>query len=141
MDNEAAKPALRELIAECTSVNLITSGPEGYARGRLMGDMNVGDDWVFWYATYTSSRKINEIAANTKVTLFYERKRDQAFACVMGRAEVFTDRTTKEGYWRPDWLAYWPSGASDPNYCIVKVRPEFAELWDPEAHGVKVIEF
>ena len=141
MKAQEIRRLLRELIAECSSANLITIGPEGYARGRLMGDGNVGDDWIFWYATYTSSRKVAEIAANPKVTLFYERKRDQAFACVMGEAEVRTDEPIKDEYWRDEWREYWPQGRTDPNYCIVLVRPIFGEIWDADADGVRVVEF
>ena len=141
MDNQKKQGQLREIIGECTSANLITFGPEGYPRGRLMGDQNVGEDWVFWYATYASSRKIGEIAANPNVTLFYERKRDQAFACVMGKAQVCTDQETKDKYWNDEWRMYWPDGPTSADYCIIKVRPDFAELWDLETHELRTIEF
>lgn len=141
MENRELQQRLCELIGECSSANLITIGPEGYPRGRLMADANVAEDWTLWYATFTSSRKVQEIASQPKVTLFYERKRDQAFACVMGEAEVCTDQQTKDEYWKEDWRTFWPQGPTDPDYCIIKVRPHFAELWDANAHKVHNVIF
>ncbi len=57
MGNQQLQHRLRELIAECPSANLTTIGPEGCPRGRMMADSNVAEDWSFWYATFTSSRK------------------------------------------------------------------------------------
>ena len=48
----------------------------------------------------------------------------------------------KDELWEDDWARYWPDGAGDPDYVLIKVTPEsvdFLDLTKPEATTRSII--
>jgi len=106
---------------------LITVDAEGRAVPRPMGDLRVDDGLTVWYATGASSRKCAHIAANAKVTVYWQRPQEGVggwqYAWLYGAAEVLTDQATRDAFWNDEMAEYFAGGSTDPNYAVIKVTP------------------
>jgi general stress protein 26 len=128
---------VRALISRVDTAHLITAGAEGYPRARGMEDHNVGPDFVFYFFTGASSRKIAEIRANPRVSIAYYDPQSHDYVCVFGRAEVILDDATRRAFWEPAWTRYWPAGPTDPEFAIVRIIGEAFEYFDMQEEKLK----
>ena len=128
---------VRRRIAGEKWASLITRGPEGYPRARAMEDHNVGDDFVFYFYTDASTRKMAEIAVDPLVTVAYYCPDGGDYICVFGRAEIVTDDAMRAEHWREGWECYWPAGPTDPGYAIVRIVAEAIEYFDMETKQLR----
>lgn len=80
-------------------------------------------------STSLDSTKIRDIRANPVVSLYYCDPARFLGATLNGRAEVVDDPALKKALWSWDWRVYYPRGADDPNYVIVRVVTETVIGW------------
>ena len=130
---------IRDRISKTTVAHLITIGPEGYPRARGMEDHNVGEDFIFYFATDASTRKVAEIQANPHVSVAYYHLKSRDYICVFGRAEVVMDDAERGEQWRDGWECYWPAGPTDPGYALVRVVAEAIEYFDMENERLRKV--
>jgi len=130
---------IRRRIAGATWANLITMGPEGYPRARAMEDHNVGEDFIFFFETDASTRKLAEIAANPKVSISYYCPDERDYICIFGNAEIVMDNDLKAARWREGWENYWPAGPTDPGYVVVRITAKALEYFDMEAKQLRKV--
>jgi len=130
---------IRRRIAGAEWANLITCGPEGYPRARAMEDHNVEEDFVFFFETDASTRKVGEVAADPKVTISYYCPDSHDYICLFGAAEIVTDEKLKAARWRDGWESYWPGGPTDPGYVVMRVVAEALEYYDMEAKQLRKV--
>lgn len=96
-----------------------------------------------WFATFTGSRKTEQIAAHPEVHLTLgvaDMASAESYIQIEGRAEILHDAETKKAIWY-DHLANIFSGPDDPKFCVGKVIPYRIEYntMDP-AKAVEVWE-
>jgi len=84
---------------------------------------------VAYFATSASSGKVRDIRGNPAVSLYYCDADNVRGVMLAGRADVLTDPALKRTLWHDSWAVYWPAGAVDPDYCVVRVRPAEAVGW------------
>jgi general stress protein 26 len=130
---------IRERICDTGVAHLITWGAEGYPRARGMEDENVGSDFVFYFFTGASSRKIAEIRADPRVAIAYYEPGSRDYICVFGQAEVITDDALRSSFWRDEWKRYWPAGPTDPEYVVVRILGEALEYFDMEKERLSLV--
>lgn len=82
-----------------------------------------------YFATSVSSGKVCEIRKNPAVSLYYCDADNVRGVMLAGQAEVLTDPGIKRVLWHDSWSIYWPGGASDPDYCVLRVTPREAAGW------------
>lgn len=128
---------IRRRIEQTGVAHLITHGAEGYPRVRAMEDHNVREDFIFFFATDAATRKIAEIEQNARVAVSYYHSPSGDYVCVFGLAERVTDDDERRAHWRDGWDAYWPAGASDPAYVIIRIVPQALEYFDMEAKQLR----
>ncbi len=80
-------------------------------------------------ATSLASTKIADIRANPAVALYYCDAANVCGVMLSGRAEILTDAALKSALWHDSWAVYWPAGAGDPDYCVLRVTPDEAAGW------------
>ncbi len=134
-----AEEKLWEIVEESEIALLITLG-EGFPRVRPMTLIAYEEEGGVWFATSRSSRKIEEIQKNPKVTVCFLDLEGSAYAQLFGQAEVVEDRAVKEEFWDEDWEEYW-EGPEDPDYVLLHVRLQKAEYYLLEADELWVVEF
>jgi general stress protein 26 len=84
---------------------------------------------IAYSATSLGSGKIHDIRANPAVSLYYCDAVRVCGVMLTGRAEILTDAGLKRALWHESWSIYWPGGAADADYCVIRVTPSAATGW------------
>ncbi len=102
----------------------------GEPRVRMVHPTWEGD--TLWFATGTSSPKVAQLRTNPSVDIQYQvAPPDFVHVMVRGAAEIVTNEAEKKRVWDVidyDLSAFWPGGPTDPEYTLVRIRPERVEL-------------
>jgi len=122
---------IKGLIDSCRDAVFITMDDKGIPVPRIMNKIqdNERSGGVFWFATTLDSEKVKRINNNSKVSLMFYDPKSCDCANVYGSAQIITDTEAKERFWNDDWKQYFPGGASDPVYCLIKVIPEKGDFF------------
>lgn len=151
VDDEATiLAAAKAIIEEDFVAALITLDANGTPRARSVGVWMPDDDFTLWIGTRRSSRKVAQLRANPRATLYFNRDNlEQNFegayyASFMGTATVHTDDETlrlraPDGEYRD---AMWPNFPDD--YAAISFRTHWLEVtgrgirgdeesWQPQA--------
>ena len=89
---------------------------------RVMWVTEADDDFTLYYATFTSSNKARQLAANPLVCAsFYGGGRDLR---VFGRGEILSDSASKQRIWREEYRRYFKGGIDDPEFCVLKLSAD-----------------
>ncbi len=80
-----------------------------------------------WMTTFRSSHKVRNIERNPRCGMCFVHEADSI--SLAGCAEIITDSWHLQHFWKDGFSRYFPSGASDPEYCLIRFAAESAELW------------
>ena len=151
VDDEATiLAAARAIIAEDPVAALITLDGNGVPRVRSVGVSDPEDDLSMWISTRRTSRKLDQLRANPKATLYFNfddvtgNFANAFYASFMGVASVHTDPAAM-GRAVPDEetrRVYWPNFPDD--FAAIRFKPHWLEVtgrgirgdelnWQPQA--------
>jgi len=125
--------AAHEIINETTYCGLVTIDSLGQPQIRTMNPFPVKDDFVIWFATSRTSRKVREIKNNPKVRVYFANHLT-AKGCVNinGSASVIDNRELliqmKRDYW--NGIQGWQD-----KFVLIKIIPRSIEVIDYK-HGL-----
>jgi general stress protein 26 len=87
---------------------------------------------TLWIATGPETAKARQIQNNDAVDIQFQVAPDDfVHLLVRGKATLLTDQPSKDRIWDVmdyDLAQFWPGGATDPAYCVVRVEPSRVEL-------------
>jgi len=102
--------AAHEIINETTYCGLVTVDSLGQPQIRTMNPFPVKEDFVIWFATARTSRKVREIKNNPKVCVYFaDHINAKGYVNINGTATVIDDKELlvrmKRDYWNgiPGW--------------------------------------
>ncbi len=140
-DEKAAKPATpatrdelvaaaRKVMTSQTYCALITLDAAGRPSVRTMNPFPPEDDLTVWFATNDRSRKVAEMRADPRVTLYYaDHAKASGYVSLSGRAVLVDDRAEilkrKRAYWDQSFPGL-------KNLVLVKVVPEKLDVLNYE---------
>ena len=75
---------------------------------------------TFYFTTNTFSIRVAQYKANPKASIYFCDAEGFKAVMLRGTMEVLTDTVSKEMIWRDGDEQYYPSGVTDPNYCVLK---------------------
>lgn len=103
------------------TVFLTYTDSQGYpvARAMLAPREREGGS-VFWLTTNTCSNKVRCFRENPKAGLYFVDRRFFRGLSLTGTVEVLETPEAKERIWREGDERYYPQGAADPDYCVLK---------------------
>ena len=97
----------------------------------------VEDDMSIWVATFSTSRKVKQLAKNPNVCLsFVEHPDGDRAAVVLGQAVAETSPEQRRRVWKlspSDLTGYFPGGPGSEEYCLLRIVPrqiEWRESWE-----------
>ncbi len=134
-DKPKTPPTREELIAAARDVMasqkycaLVTIDATGGASVRTMNPFPPEEDMTVWFATNDRSRKVAEIGANPRVTLYYaDHQKASGYVTLSGRAELVADRAEILKRKR----AYWDQSFPNLEHLVlIKVVPEKLDVLD-----------
>ena len=140
MAQDELKKKIMEFVKTYNYSNLITIDENGIPKGRMMENLPVKEDLVFWFATGAQSNKLKEIKKNSQASVFVYRPADHSSVSALGKAEIVTDDALRKQYWKEKWSAYWKTGPTDPAYVLIKIVPKKVVYLDYAAHKQEVVE-
>jgi len=77
---------------------------------------------VFYFSTNTSSMRVRQYRENPKACIYFYRKGLIRYEGIMlkGVMEVLEDNDIKKELWQTGDKMFYPKGATDSDYCILK---------------------
>jgi len=116
----------RKIIEDCYFGTLITIDQKGQPRARVMEPFAPENDFTIWLATNPKSRKVNQIANNSNVTMHYFDKNNMGYVSLMGKAKLVNDSKTKSERWKEGWDKFYKN--QEEAYLLIQFTPETIEL-------------
>ena len=74
----------------------------------------------FYFSTNTSSLRGEQYRSNPMACIYFSDRRFYRGVMLKGTMEVLEDAGSKEMIWLPGDTMYYPLGAADPDYCVLK---------------------
>ena len=109
---------------------LITLDYDGHPRARTMDPFAPDEYMIVWFGTNPHSRKVKEITADSRVTLYYFDKPGGSYVIITGNAELVNDPQVKESKWKTEWEGFYTD--REMNYMLIKVTPLTLEVVSPQ---------
>jgi general stress protein 26 len=126
------------LIARDSSVGLVTVDESNRPRVRsvrafrLKNPANARERFTVFILTRPSTRKVDQIAKNSLVTLYWNEDNRAAYTTIMGRATVHRDPKNPrlQPFLDPATIAFfWPAYPKD--FVMLEVVPDWLEFIGP----------
>jgi general stress protein 26 len=139
--------AARDVMEAARYCGLVTFDESGQPRVRTMDPFAPDDDWSIWMGTNRESRKVRDIEADPRVTLYYYSSDHVGYVAVYGSAVLVDDPEEKTSRWKEEWEPLYPN--RDAQYLLIQVIPERLEVinysrgieGDPETWEPPSVEF
>lgn len=141
LDNELMELITR-LLREAEIMYLATKGADGHPQIRAMFNLRNEkqfptlsflnqdpDDITITVSTNTSSRKVEEIRNDPRISVYYCKPGESNGVQLSGTAEIVDDKEFKHRLWVDWWERYYPKGAEDPDYTVISMKPTLARGW------------
>ena len=105
---------------------LTTLDESGHPRVRTMDPFPPDEDMVVWFGTNRRTRKVQEIANDPRVTLYYPAPDADGYVAIYGTARLVDDPDEKARRWKPEWERFYPDRES--TYLLIAITPERMEI-------------
>jgi len=123
-DTDLAVPAgtrtFWEIVDSLPFPLLVTQCRDGFPQSRPMRLVE-RDGSRLWFATSRTSRKIEQIDADPRVTVLFVDSDRFNYASIHGRAQVVIDPEREQALWQDAWRDDWPEGPTDPDYVLLRI--------------------
>lgn len=126
VNRDSVMVAAREIMTQTSYCGLVTIDATGQPQTRTMNPFPLKDEFVIWFATSRSSRKVKELKENPKVSVYYaDHLTAKGYVNITGNAEVIDDKNMlikmKRDYWEgiPDWQNI---------FVLIKIVPKKVEV-------------
>lgn len=96
------------------------------------------DPLTSYLSINTSSQKLRQVENNPVVALYYSVPEEYRGVMLRGKAVVHTDLDLKKRLWMSDWTRYYPLGPNDPDFTLLRVKPDWVKSWYRGVHEMRV---
>lgn len=138
-DPRALLDSARALMLADSNVALVPVDEDGQPRVRTVrafldpvDPLRPGSGATVWVMTRLSTRKVEQIRAHPRVTLYFNEDAATRYVTIMGVAVVHTDPThpgAKRHYDEEYARYFWPEFPKD--FVMIEVRPQWLEYMSP----------
>lgn len=146
MEEKEIKQECLKLMETADVMYLNTISEDGFPHTRMMGNLrnkeqNPGlvdlfkqhsEDFLIYMVTSKSSVKMQQIRANSKVSVYFCNAGEFHGLMLVGNTKEITEKDFKEKLWQDGWEIFWPGGAGDPEFTVLELLPHFAKGWYKE---------
>jgi len=80
-----------------------------------------------WFATGLRSSKVQRLVRDNRASLCYCDGRNNI--TLVGTVQVLTEQALKDDLWVDWFIAHFPGGKTDPEYCILQFTTERLAAW------------
>jgi len=93
---------------------------------------------ISYLSINTSSNKLRQVEINPVVALYYCVPEEYKGVMLRGKAEVLDDLEFKTAIWVKGWERYYPKGYTDPDFTILRIKPDWVKVWYKGIHEMRV---
>ncbi len=145
----AVKPAAKKVSLKDRIISVMkggahlaavaTVGADKKPYVRIMSMKNEGLELAS--ATYVNSKKVAHIKSNkhVSISILKDHAKMSDYIIVSAAATVCCDAKTKKAFWSQG-LAHYFKGADDPNYCVIKFKPQAIEFNDSKTFEIETLK-
>lgn len=123
----AIRKTVIDIVSNSQSTVLCSIDEDGYPRTMVMVPVKSEGIKTIWFSTSADTRKIEEFKANDKASICYNDGKNAIM--LTGNVEIVFDQKIKRALWIDWFKKYYPQGATDPNYCLLKFNTKKASTW------------
>lgn len=124
-----------ELVSSLSDAVLTSVNEEGYPRSCFLGIIGHDSPWVLYFSTGYTGVKTAHFRANPKASVAYADIAKNNGVTLVGTAEITEELSVKERLWR-DWMyEYFPDGAGDENFCLIRFTAKEVTYWIEKNFG------
>ncbi|MFW9923235.1 MAG: pyridoxamine 5'-phosphate oxidase family protein [Candidatus Thorarchaeota archaeon] len=91
---------------------------------------------INYISTNTSSKKIEHIKGNKTIALYYCVPQEYKGVMLKGQVEIVNNLALKKEMWDDSCMKYYPKGYTDPDYTLLKLKPNYIKAWIGLKYGV-----
>ncbi|MHC4722047.1 MAG: pyridoxamine 5'-phosphate oxidase family protein [Planctomycetota bacterium] len=146
MEEKEAKRVSLELMKFVQDAYLGTVDSDGFPQMRVMGNLRNkeqcriaeelftrhDEDFLIYMLTGHSSGKMQQIRANSKVSVYFCNSAQFHTLLLVGNVEEIDDHNLKKRIWQDEWKIHWPGGPEDPEFIMLKLLPDIMLKLLPE---------
>ena len=126
---DAVFKAAREVIAAARYATLGTIDDlGGYPYARVVDPFAPEADFTIWIGTNASTRKVQQVGRNPRVSLLYFDAPRQHYVSIIGSATIVRDAAEKSRRFKPEWKAFYKNGSEGDDYVLLRVDPLRLEI-------------
>ncbi|AOT68856.1 pyridoxamine 5'-phosphate oxidase family protein [Geosporobacter ferrireducens] len=126
MKNNIRKKAM-DIVSNAETTVLSSIDEGGWPRAVTMSNIKAEGLETIWFATGTTSAKVKHYKENNKASVCYSAGNNGI--TLIGDMEIVDDMDVKKALWTDWFIAHFPGGVTDPEYCILKFVTKDAVLW------------
>lgn len=125
---------INRIIRSVPVAILTTAMPDGSLHSRPMATQRTDFDGELWFFTEREAAKVDEIKREHHVNVSYADHERLSYASLSGVASVVRDRAKAKACWTADHAAWLDAdGPDDARIALLRVRVEYAEIWEAGA--------
>ena len=135
MEEKEAKQVSLELMEVVQDAYFSTVDGDGFPQTRVMGNLRNkeqcriaeelfaghDEDFLIYMLTSHSSDKMQQIRANSKVSVYFCNSAEFHTLLLTGDAEEVDDLDLKKQIWQDEWKIHWPVGPKDLEFIMLKL--------------------
>lgn len=120
------------IISEAHICMLVTNSLDGL-RARPLDARPDRKEGALYFLIDIRGSKDDEIEEDSRVCLIFIDPATKTYLSVTGDAAVVKSAALAKKFWKKADEVWWPGREGDPNLRVLRVTPEYAELWDGPA--------
>jgi len=136
LSKDQVRTAAIDIMNAARYCTLATIASDGQPQARIVDPFAPEQDLTIWIATNASSRKVDEIRRDPRVTLLYFNTAASEYVTVIGTALVTTDPKQKAAHWKTDWATFYKNQNKGDDYVLIRVTPSRLEVVS-EKRGIR----
>jgi general stress protein 26 len=134
-DRAKVLAAAVQLMEKARFCGLVTIGEDGHPQARVVDAFSPEPDLTVWIATNPITRKVKQIKADPRVTLFYFDPSGPGYVTLLAKAELVSDPAEKARHWKEDWAAFYADKNRGEDFILIRCKPIRLELVS-YGHGI-----
>ena len=109
---------------------LITLDASGQPQARLVFAYGLGHDpdLTLRIATSPTTRKVRELARDSRATLAYADVAGEGYVTLIGEARLVSDLAERRRWWDEDLRPFFPQGPEGDDFLLVEFSPRRVEV-------------
>jgi general stress protein 26 len=134
-DRAAVLKAAREVAQKARYATFVTLAEDGRPQARIVDALGPDEDFHVWIGTNPLTRKVAEIARDSRVTLTFFDPSGPAYVTLSGTARLVAEPAARAMRWKSAWAPFYKDEWRGADFALLEVVPLRLEVVS-QRHGL-----